>query len=107
MSISIFAISNRKQQLLYTDASLFDLGAIADLILSQDDVGSTVKTDGADSDPLGFLAVLNLNAHRVSRFLSALFGELTSGLYRATRRWRISGIICSARSPSTNIFTRP
>lgn len=53
------------QQLFHTDASLFDLGSIADLILSQDDVGSTVKSDGADGDPLGFLAVINLHTNKV------------------------------------------
>ena len=62
------AIKRLLQQLFHTDASLFDLSAIADLILSQDDVGSTVKTDGVDSDPLAFLAVINLYEHRVSSF---------------------------------------
>jgi protein BCP1 len=54
------SIKRLLQQLFHTDATLFDLGAITDIILSQDDVGSTVKTDGVDSDPLAFLGVLNL-----------------------------------------------
>lgn len=46
------------QQLFHTDATLFDLGSIADAILAQDDVGSTVKTDGVESDPFAFIALL-------------------------------------------------
>ena len=56
-------------QLLQTDAPLFHLNLLTDLILSQPLVGSTVKCDGRESDPYAFLSVLNLNVHAV-RLLS-------------------------------------
>jgi protein BCP1 len=53
------------RQLLDVDAQLFDLSALADLILSQPLLGSTVKVEGNESDPYAFLTVLNLREHRV------------------------------------------
>lgn len=53
------------RQLLDDDAQLFELGALADLILSQPLLGSTVKVDGNETDPYAFLTVLNLREHRV------------------------------------------
>ncbi|KAI5296798.1 Mss4p nuclear export, partial [Ascosphaera atra] len=52
------------RQLFDNDAQTFDLSALADLILSQPLLGSTVKTDGNTGDPYAFLTVLNLNEHR-------------------------------------------
>lgn len=54
------------------DLPELDLGAVADLILEQKLVGSTVKTDSGEDDdkanegdPYAFLTVLNLNVHKV------------------------------------------
>ncbi|KAK5700197.1 Mss4p nuclear export [Elasticomyces elasticus] len=52
------------RQLFDADNQLFDLSALADLILSQPTLGSTVKCDGNESDPYAFLTVLNLHQHR-------------------------------------------
>lgn len=54
------------RQLFDSDNTLFDLSELADLILSQPLLGSTVKTDGNESDPFAFLTVLNMHAHKVS-----------------------------------------
>jgi protein BCP1 len=54
------------RQLFDVDADLFDLGALTEVILEQPLVGSTVKTDGHEGDPLAFLTVLNLRLHQVS-----------------------------------------
>ena len=54
------------RQLFDTDAQLFDLSALTDLILSQPLLGSTVKVDGNETDPYAFLTVINLKQHRVS-----------------------------------------
>lgn len=53
------------RQLFDTDAQLFDLSALADLILSQPLLGSTVKVEGNETDPYAFLSVLNLQEHKV------------------------------------------
>lgn len=53
------------RQLLDIDAQLFNLSELADLILSQPLLGSTVKVDGKETDPYAFLTVLNLTTHKV------------------------------------------
>ena len=58
------------RQLLDTDAHLFDLSALSDLILSQPLLGSTVKVDGNETDPYAFLSVLNLQQHKVQSMLT-------------------------------------
>ncbi|KAK9369142.1 p21-C-terminal region-binding protein-domain-containing protein [Lipomyces kononenkoae] len=58
------AIRNLLRQLFDADNTMFDISALADLILSQNSLGSTVKTDGPESDPFAFLTVVNANLHR-------------------------------------------
>lgn len=53
------------RQMLDSDATLFNLSELADLILSQPTIGSTVKVEGNESDPFAFLTVLNLQHHKV------------------------------------------
>jgi hypothetical protein len=58
-------IKHLLRQLFDTDADLFDLGELSEMILAQPLVGSTVKTEGNEGDPLSFLTVLNLRTHHV------------------------------------------
>lgn len=53
------------RQLLDVDNQLFNLSELADMILAQPLLGSTVKVDGIESDPYAFLTVLNMHEHRV------------------------------------------
>ncbi|KAJ1799888.1 Mss4p nuclear export [Coemansia sp. RSA 2399] len=46
------------------DAQDFDISGLADLILEQGEIGSTVKTDGEESDPYALLTVIDLNKNR-------------------------------------------
>ena len=52
-------------QLFQSDAELFHLHELTELILSQPNMGTTIKTDGIDSDPYAFLTVLNMHVHQV------------------------------------------
>ena len=52
------------RQLFDVDAQLMDISALANLILAQPLLGSTVKCDGNESDPYAFLTVLNLREHK-------------------------------------------
>ncbi|KAL4802140.1 p21-C-terminal region-binding protein-domain-containing protein [Aspergillus unguis] len=61
--IDFHGLKHLLRQLFDVDAQDLDLSAIADLILAQPMLGSTVKTDGKDSDPYAFLTVLNLAKH--------------------------------------------
>ncbi|KAI1815791.1 p21-C-terminal region-binding protein-domain-containing protein [Poronia punctata] len=65
------------RQLFDVDANLFDVSALADLILSQPTVGSTVKTDGEESDPFAFLTVLNVQEHRQKKPMAQLIEYLS------------------------------
>ena len=61
-------IKHLLRQLFDMDAERFDLDNLAEMILAQPLVGTTVKTEGHESDPLSFLTVLNLRVHQVHRF---------------------------------------
>lgn len=67
--IDFHGLKTLLRQLLDVDHQLFDLSALADLILSQPLLGSTVKVadegKANEEDPYAFLTVLNLHAHRV------------------------------------------
>jgi protein BCP1 len=65
------------RQLFDVDANLFDVSALADLILSQPTVGSTVKTDGEEADPFAFLTVLNVQEHREKKPMAQLIQYLS------------------------------
>jgi protein BCP1 len=59
-------IKHLLRQLLDADADEFDIDGLTELILGQPLVGSTVKTEGHEGDPLSFLTVLNLRIHKVT-----------------------------------------
>jgi protein BCP1 len=52
-------------QLFSADAELLNVSDMADLIVSQASVGTTVKVDGKESDPYALLTAINTNAHKV------------------------------------------
>ncbi|KAI1977627.1 Mss4p nuclear export [Ophidiomyces ophidiicola] len=66
------------RQLFDTDAQLFDLSALTDLILSQPLLGSTVKVDGNETDPYAFLTVLNLRQHKDVPVINSLIEYVQS-----------------------------
>jgi hypothetical protein len=70
--IDFLALKRLLTQLFQADTELLYIHELAGLILSQPLVGTTVKTDGRESDPYAILTVLNMHVHAVSTFLSAL-----------------------------------
>lgn len=62
--VDFHGLKNLLRQLLDNDAQIFDMSALADLILSQPLLGSTVKVDGIETDPYAFLSVLNISEHK-------------------------------------------
>ncbi|TLS27814.1 hypothetical protein PpBr36_01227 [Pyricularia pennisetigena] len=60
------------RQLLDVDSQLFDLSALADVILAQHTIGSTVKVDGKETDAYAFLTALNLHENRDKAPVAAL-----------------------------------
>ncbi|KAK9353816.1 p21-C-terminal region-binding protein-domain-containing protein [Lipomyces doorenjongii] len=76
--IDFEAIRNLLRQLFDADNTMFDLSALADLILSQNTLGSTVKTDGVESDPFAFLTVVNANLHRENQGIRQIIDYILS-----------------------------
>ncbi|OJJ51046.1 hypothetical protein ASPZODRAFT_156026 [Penicilliopsis zonata CBS 506.65] len=77
-AVDFYGLKNLLRQLFDTDAQIFDLSALADLILAQPLLGSTVKVDGNESDPYAFLSVLNLQEHSEKQVIQ----DLTRYLHR-------------------------
>ncbi|KAF9178561.1 Mss4p nuclear export [Haplosporangium sp. Z 767] len=57
------AIKNLLGQYFASDAILFGLSELTELVVSQANVGTTIKVNGVDSDPYSLLTVLNMNQH--------------------------------------------
>jgi protein BCP1 len=70
--IDFHGVKSLLRQLLDVDSQLFDVSALADLILSQPTVGSTVKVDGDETDPYAFLTIVNLHEHREKKVIKDL-----------------------------------
>ncbi|KAK0664748.1 Protein bcp1 [Lasiodiplodia hormozganensis] len=60
------------RQLFDVDNQLFNLSELADMILAQPLLGSTVKVDGLESDPYAFLTVLNMHEHKDKQVIKDL-----------------------------------
>lgn len=70
--IDFHGLKSLLRQLLDVDSQLFDLSALADLILSQPTLGSTVKVEGEETDPYAILTILNLHEHREKKVIKDL-----------------------------------
>lgn len=71
-TIDFHGLKSLLRQLLDVDNQLFDLSSLADLILSQPTVGSTVKVDGEETDAYAFLTILNMRAHADKKIMQDL-----------------------------------
>ena len=67
-SVDYQAIKHLLVQLFQRDSELFHLHSLTELILSQPSIGTTVKTDGEESDPYALLTVVNMHMHQVHLF---------------------------------------
>ncbi|KAF7797674.1 hypothetical protein EIP86_008874 [Pleurotus ostreatoroseus] len=70
--VDYLALKRLAQQLFQGDSEALQLNDLADLVLAQPEVGTTVKCDGKESDPYAFLSVLNLHVHQNRPFVKAL-----------------------------------
>ncbi|KAF8525254.1 p21-C-terminal region-binding protein-domain-containing protein [Hysterangium stoloniferum] len=62
--VDYIALKRLMVQLFQTDVEQIDVHEMAELIIAQPLVGTTVKTDGIESDPYAYLTVLNLAVHK-------------------------------------------
>jgi len=70
--IDFIALKRLLAQLFQADTELLYIHELAELILSQPLVGTTVKTDGRESDPYAVLTVLNMHVHADHPSIKAL-----------------------------------
>lgn len=59
--VDFHATKNFLRQLFGDDAGSFDILGLANLVLAENSVGTTIKTDGKESDPFALLSVINLS----------------------------------------------
>lgn len=86
------------RQLFDVDNQLFDLSALANLIIAQTaTVGSTVKVDGKAEDPFAFMSVVNMHTHKVGHEGSVAMQAIQLSDCRASRLCRISNDISHKR----------
>ncbi|KAJ6620774.1 p21-C-terminal region-binding protein-domain-containing protein [Mycena sp. CBHHK59/15] len=71
-TVDYHALKRLLAQLFNRDAEHLPLAALVDLVLAQPTVGTTIKTDGLESDPYALLTVLNMHAHRANPAVAAL-----------------------------------
>ncbi|KAG8741778.1 Mss4p nuclear export [Ceratobasidium sp. 414] len=74
--IDYLAIKRLLNQLFGWDSPKFQVEKLTELILSQPLVGSTVKTDGIESDPYALLSVININVHKDHPSIKAIVAYL-------------------------------
>ncbi|PSR71127.1 hypothetical protein PHLCEN_2v12973 [Hermanssonia centrifuga] len=71
-TVDYLALKRLATQLFQGDAEALQLQDLADWVLSQPQVGTTIKCDGKESDPYAFLTVLNLHVYQDRPFAKAL-----------------------------------
>jgi protein BCP1 len=76
--IDFHGVKTLLRQLFDTDAQLFDLSGLSDLIVEQNTIGSTCKVDDKANDAYAFLTVLNLHEHRAKPPVAQLIEYLTA-----------------------------
>lgn len=83
--IDYHAIGNLIRQLLDSDAPSFNLSELSELILEQEACGSTIKTDGKESDPFAILTVLNMSDEKHKKNKKGVITALSDYFYARTR----------------------
>ncbi|KAF9466937.1 p21-C-terminal region-binding protein-domain-containing protein [Collybia nuda] len=71
-TVDYLALKRLITQLFQRDADIFHVHELAELILNQPRLGTTVKTDGMESDPYAFLTVLNMHVHHEHSSIKAI-----------------------------------
>lgn len=81
-TVDFHGLKTLLRQLFDVDNQLFDLSELADMILAQPLLGTTIKCDGQESDPYAFLTVLNMHEHsgkavmqQISKYLAQRAGS--------------------------------
>ncbi|KAG1294889.1 hypothetical protein G6F66_004814 [Rhizopus arrhizus] len=71
--IDFHALKKLLTQLFSSDAELINLGDLADILIEENHVGTTVKVDDQQSDPYAILSIINLQQQKVGWVVSERF----------------------------------
>ncbi|ODQ78203.1 hypothetical protein BABINDRAFT_162870 [Babjeviella inositovora NRRL Y-12698] len=71
-TVDFHATKNFIRQLFGDDANYFDISQLADLILQDGCIGTTIKTDGQESDPFALLSVINMTQHHSNKAVKTI-----------------------------------
>lgn len=96
--IDYLALKRLLNQLFSSDSPRFQVEKLVELILSQPGIGSTVKTDGIDSDPYAILSVINMNVHKDHPSIKAITEYLLEKTPKDTTAGSIFGKILSPQA---------
>ncbi|CUA73019.1 Protein bcp1 [Aspergillus oryzae RIB40] [Rhizoctonia solani] len=96
--IDYLALKCLLNQLFGADATVFRIEKLTELILEQPGIGSTVKTDGVDSDPYAILTVLNMNVHKDHASIKAIINYLLEKVAEDSPAGTVLGNILSPQA---------
>ncbi|KLO08164.1 hypothetical protein SCHPADRAFT_894075 [Schizopora paradoxa] len=94
--VDYIAFKRLLMQLFQSDSEILAVHDLADLILSQPAIGSTVKTDGEDGDPYAFLSVVNVHAHQERPCMKAI---ITYMLEKSTNQPELHNLLQGLLGP--------
>ncbi|PPQ68481.1 hypothetical protein CVT25_008407, partial [Psilocybe cyanescens] len=77
-NVDYHAIKRLFNQLLHRDAEQLLTHELTELVLAQPTVGTTIKTDGLESDPYALFTVLNMHLHHQNASIKAIANYLLS-----------------------------
>jgi protein BCP1 len=118
-NVDFHATKNFLRQLFQDDAILFPLSELADIILQEGHVGTTIKTDGTESDPFSILSIVNITNNLKSKAIQELtkyyiektkknpqFNVLLRQLFSPISKHKV-GMIISERLVNMPVETMP
>ncbi|KAI8084507.1 p21-C-terminal region-binding protein-domain-containing protein [Halteromyces radiatus] len=76
--VDYHALKRLLSQLFSSDAELIQIGDLADIIIEENHVGTTIKVDGQESDPYAILSVINLKEQKENQGVSSLCQYLSN-----------------------------
>ncbi|AWU77946.1 hypothetical protein CAS74_003242 [Pichia kudriavzevii] len=117
--IDFHATKNFLRQLFQDDSILFPLSELADLILEEGHIGTTIKTDGIEGDPFSILSVINISNNLKTKAIQEItkyyiektkksteFNILLRQLFSPSSKHKI-GLIFSERLINMPVETMP
>ncbi|ORZ08143.1 p21-C-terminal region-binding protein-domain-containing protein [Absidia repens] len=70
--VDYHALKRLLSQLFSSDAELIQVGDLADIVIEENHVGTTIKVDGQESDPYAILSVINLKEQKANAGVASL-----------------------------------